>query len=145
MIWKHKYIFRLLSPFFFQNSSTMRFLLYLSPSKDLKLPFMLSKLMYKDFQIQFNKAQTNTDNQIVSHLGLQGCDKTLGQKATWGGSGLFLRYNYKEENLGQELKGWKKKLKQKQWRTSYSLDPRVFLQTLGSHNSQRAGLSHINL
>lgn len=103
MIWKHKYIFRLLSPFF-QNSSTMRFLLYLSPSKDLKLPFMLSKLMYKDFQIQFNKAQTNTDNQIVSHLGLQGCDKTLGQKATQGGSGLFLTYNYKEENLGQELK-----------------------------------------
>lgn len=103
MIWKHKYIFSLLS-LFFQNTSTMRFLLYLSPSKDMKLPFMLSKLMYKDFQIQFNKAQTNTDNQIVSHLGLQGCDKTLERKATWGGSGLFLTSNYKEENLGQELK-----------------------------------------
>lgn len=40
----------------------------------------------------------------MSHLGLQGCDKTLGRKTTWGGSGLFLTYNYKEENLGQELK-----------------------------------------
>lgn len=48
-------------------------------------------------------------------------------------------YNCKEENLGHELKVeiWKKNLKQKQWRASYSLDLHVFiLHTPGSPGVQ---------
>lgn len=88
----------------------------------------------------------------MSDLGLQCCGKTLWRKATWGGEWFIATYNCKEENVGQELKVkiWKKKLKQKQWRASYSLDPYVFFTyaritwCAGGHHSQRLA-SHISI
>ena len=54
-------------------------------------------------------------------------------KSNLGRKWFISIYNCKEENVGQELKVeiWKKKLKQKQWRATYSLDPHVFLPTPG--------------